>query len=432
MSQARAPSWTHRRGSVYLFALGACTLVVVAGVTAIRVARGNVISQGVLRDADRASREADAAMQLLTAVLSDDPSGVTWRKEPRFGWELGSLSGAADAGAATTLKITLTDPSDNNLADNQTGRVKAVAIAVSGDVQRTREFLIDPVVANLTCLRYSLIYGSAILGSSKVFQIAGEQARITSAQVNEPRILRIVELGRYTNWDVSAIAGNANYVSSADSLFLPSVDSIIAAFRRNGATDVQLTANLTIDKALISPQSFSLGPANSEGLYLINANGFNVTIRDSRIVASLVIYGLGTKGVLEMSNAVACEPALPGFPTLIVDGTVVMKQKQDDLDEADIKRNLNPIGAPYLNATDSDSTDLYPSMLRGLVYVRGNMEVSGAEAMAMIHGQLFVTGALEVKERFVLRPNLIESTQPIIGFSMPAAVSIVQGSVTGN
>jgi hypothetical protein len=218
-------------------------------------------------------------------------------------------------------------------------------------------------------------------------------------------------------------------VASPSAVFLPTVDSIIAAFRNRGASEVTLSANLTLDKELISPNRFTPGSTNPQGLYIINANGHRVVIRDSRIDASLVIYNAAKSQGIKLEGAIAMEPAFAGLPSLVVGGDVEMEQTSADLLESSAARNLNPSGAPYLGATDADTLDSYPSLINGLVYVDGSLNVSGS---VTILGQLFVSGELKVNEQLIIRPDPIETANAVPGFSMPTAMRLVPESVSGN
>jgi hypothetical protein len=412
-----------RRGSVYLFALGACGLVVVAGVTAVRISRVGLSSQAISRDADRASREADAAMHLVAQMVTDDPSGVVWRADAQHLVKIDDLTGAS-AGSIAQTQITFTDPVDNDLRDDATEQVRASVVAVVGDVQRSREFEVQPVVTNLACLSHTLIFETIDVLAGKTLRFAGTQAVVTGGPA-APRVLNSAAVKKSRGIDVSGV----DSVASPSAVFLPTVDSIIAAFRNRGASEVTLSANLTLDKELISPNRFTPGSTNPQGLYIINANGHRVVIRDSRIDASLVIYNAANAQGVKLEGAIAMEPAFAGLPSLVVGGDVEMEQTSADLLESSAARNLNPSGAPYLGATDADTLDSYPSLINGLVYVDGSLNVSGS---VTILGQLFVSGELKVNEQLIIRPDPIETANPVPGFSMPTAMRLVPESVSGN
>ncbi len=419
----------HRsRGTVYLFALGACSLVMVAGVTAVRIAGVGLSSQAVSRDAELAGREADATMHLMAELLLNDPSGAVWREDSRYQLSISGLSGPARTGATANVRIEIVDPVDGELRDDPTERLQISAVAVVGDVQRTREFQIEPVVTNLTCLSYTLLYGSVVVLPGKTLHYNGSQATIGAGQVTSPRMLNSAAIRKATGVNLPPEIV-ADSVASSNQLFVPTTDSIVAAFRARGASEVTLSADLTLDNELVSPSRFSLGVPNAEGLYIIDANGFNVVIKDSRIRASLVIIDANKQDGVHLQNSVTMEPAFAGLPTLVVSGDLVMEQSSGDLLETTAARNLNPVGAPYMESTDADTADAYPSLIRGVVYVDGALTVGGK---ATIHGQLFVSSALNVHEELILRSDLIETHSPVPGFSMPTAMRLVPESVTGN
>jgi hypothetical protein len=409
---------------VYLFALGACGLVVVAGVTAVRIARVGLASQAVSRDADRASREADAAMHLIAQMVTDDPSGVVWRANAQHIVNIDDFTGATAGGSIARTKVTFSDPVDNDLSDDPTDRVRASVVATVGDVQRSRELEVQPVVTNFACLSYTLISAHIEVLAGKALHHSGTQATVTGGPV-APLVLKADKIKKSTGADVSG----ATSVASANDLFLPTTDSVLDAFRKRGASEVTLSANLTLDKELISPSRFTPGSTNAQGLYIINANGRSVVIRNSRIDASLLIYNAPKNNGITLEGSLAMQPAFAGLPTLVVAGDVEMAQESADLLESDAGRNLNPSGAPYLGGIDNDTLDAYPSLINGLVYVDGDLKVTGT---ATIHGQVFVSGALKIKEQLIVRSDLIETASPVLGFSMPTGMRLIPESVTGN
>lgn len=413
-----------RTGSVYLFALGACGLVVVAGVTAIRIARVGLSTQALFRDADLAGREADAAMHLFAQMVTDDPSGVVWRADTRHQLKIIELTGPTNTGSPAQVRVDFSDPADDDLSDDPTGRVRASVVATVGDVQRFRDFEVEPVLTNLACLSHTLIYESIAVDAGKSLWSSGTQA-VVSGGATSPRLLNVNAVKRSTGVDLSGV----DALASPSAMFLPTVDSIVVAFRNLGASEVKLTGNLSFSNELISPTRFTAGTPNPQGLYIIDANGYSVEFVNSRVCASIIIINTSKFPGVKLDNSVSMAPATPGLPTLVVLGSLEISHDAIDLTEASAGRNLNPSGAPYLGETDVDALDSYPSIVHGLVYVEGDAMVS---APATMHGQLFVSGFLEVADNFILRSDLIETTNPVPGFSMPTAMRLVPESVTGN
>ena len=81
------------------------------------------------------------------------------------------------------------------------------------------------------------------------------------------------------------------------------------------------------------------------------------------------------------------------MPTLIVDGDLELDySSQSNLSESAADTNFNPSGAAYEGQSDSDKADSYPSEIRGLVHVRGDLEL---DATALVRGTILCEGAAQ-------------------------------------
>ena len=119
----------------------------------------------------------------------------------------------------------------------------------------------------------------------------------------------------------------------------------------------------------------------------MDCGGKRLTLTDCRINGTLVLKN-ATAGV-RVTSSVMWDPAVPGYPALIVDGVLTITVTGGDLSEATLNMNYNPIGASYDGSADSDKTDVYACEIRGLVYASGNVTMSGAVSFA---GPLLVGG----------------------------------------
>jgi len=125
---------------------------------------------------------------------------------------------------------------------------------------------------------------------------------------------------------------------------------------------------------VLSPLSNPFGAnLNGEGVYVIDCLGQQVVIAESRIVATIVLVNPASGSGVQ--NAVNWEPAVANYPALLVDGSMRFEFDNTPLSEAAVKTNFNPAGTPYLGSEDSDKKDEYPSLIKGLVYVSGDLTV---------------------------------------------------------
>jgi hypothetical protein len=405
--------------------MGACTLVVVAGVTAIRVSRVGLATQVVAADGDHATREAEAASQAVTEMLVDDPGGVIWRANPT--WDTSASGYAGTAGGA--VEIRLSDPLDSDLSDSTLEPVLVEIGATVGDVRREREFRLEPVLTRLRCLDYAMVMQTLAVGTGKKFYLSGTQATIASTDVVSPVYYNASAAIAATAIDTTSNPRAIDSVSSASRLFLPTGDSLARTYASLAGATISLAADTTIDGQLFSPSHNPLGATNPRGIYVIDANRFQLRIRNSRLLGTLVVYDVAVSKPVRVESSVLAEPAEPGLPTIIIAGDTDMGQFTTDLSEATQTRNFNPTGAAYLGIADADTTDVYPSMLRGIVYIGGDLHVTGN---ATVHGQLFVTGKISVSDHLRVQQALMQADQLPPGFVMPTAMSLVDGSIEGN
>lgn len=148
---------------------------------------------------------------------------------------------------------------------------------------------------------------------------------------------------------------------------------------------------------------------NSDGVYYINTSNNDLSLGRMRLLGTLVV-DVGT-GTLTIENNCLMEPYRDDFPVLIVKGAVDADLQGGSLSESS---NFNPPGAPYEGQTDSDKNDSYPSEIRGLMHVIGNVTF-GFDAIyrgvCMVDGSVTVSGT----PTFVHTPSLM--LNPPLGYT---------------
>lgn len=156
-----------------------------------------------------------------------------------------------------------------------------------------------------------------------------------------------------------------------------------------------------INSAAIGPgrNPYGSGSTNADGIYYIDCGGDNIMIINSRIRGTLILENPGTCIV---ANSVDIAPARPGYPSLIVLGTVNLAMSDTALDESTLGRNLNPAGVPNAaGVVDNDLGDVYPSRLEGIVFAEGHVEVV-AGTRATVVGNLIAGDRIIVHTGAVL------------------------------
>ena len=116
--------------------------------------------------------------------------------------------------------------------------------------------------------------------------------------------------------------------------------------------------------------------SNSNGIYVLDCGGNDVTISDCMIVGTLVLRNTGTVRI--GNGPVQWRPARPGLPALIVDGDVVLSFSRFGLTERELNVNLNPSSTADENgSTDSSMNDTYLPEIRGLIFASGDVTLAG-------------------------------------------------------
>jgi hypothetical protein len=145
-----------------------------------------------------------------------------------------------------------------------------------------------------------------------------------------------------------------------------------------------------IQNTVLGPGVNPWGWPNANGIYYLDATGRTVNLQNCRISGTLVVKC----SKLQISSAVLLESTQTNLPTLIVDGDADISFTSGPTGLKENGRmNLNPPGAPYQGQTNNSTNDTYPSEIRGLVHVTGNVNLDGT---SLIRGCLVCEGTATV------------------------------------
>lgn len=193
--------------------------------------------------------------------------------------------------------------------------------------------------------------------------------------------------------------------------------------------DVLLAPGLVSYASNAHAEAIANGAAtNASGVYVVDTPATGpFRLQRVRVYGTLIIRA--QPGVtIEVRDDVLMSPASPNMPALLIQGDAVLRLRTglNALEESESPpMNLNPSAAPYQGASDSDQTDLYPSELRGLIYVNGNVLFS---MDSIIRGTLICTGnvAVQTLAGVIHDPNV--PANPPAGFLEGKGMQIVPGS----
>jgi len=416
MQPLRNSKALHRRGSVYVFVLGAAMLIATTGILATTLQSARLVRQRSMDATVSVDAEHAAAVEYAIETFENDPSGSAWRPFSRLVVNAPAMLGTS----GTSHVLSLTDPADNNLrtvnlVDDVRLRVESTVGASKRATQLTFGFTQTPLSALSNALiRESEHPGSAIAVSGTIATAASLPVRAAAYDANAQTGVTPAQLNAAILAMNSTVPGEVQEPPSELFVYYRSIGTLIT-----------LSTATTYDEVLFSPTSNPAGTGlNARGIYVIDCNNKRLRLSDSRVLGTLVIINPHTTS--EIGPRVSMSPASADLPTLLVDGEMFFQLDDDDLLEWDAERNFNPSGAPYLGETDSDESDRYPSWIRGLTYVSGKAKISQNSAF---EGVLWVNGKVQVSGARTLTVRWAPLTAPIPGFTTASSMFVEADSV---
>ncbi len=367
-SQVEARSTTRRgrqpdrRGSLYVPVLGVAMIVASIGMSAMVVARLNLRSVSGRQDRREARLLADAAVELGVTMLGNESDWRTTRAH-----DVPYPSAGALAIGGGTLNWKLID-GDGDLADDDRDSVRLVGAGKVGQAVYTKSVILEPSGIGLTCLEVALHSG----GDNNIYSgFNCDQIISANDDVNAwgPTANTDVEVVDQFNGSISG-----TLTTGITPRQMPG-DSVFAYYLSNGTwIDYSDIPGGTMQKVVLSPGNNPFGATNPQGIYVIDCQNHWIRIKLVRLVGTLVI--LNPSSGSDLDNDQHWEPAVPNFPVLMVDGDIDFNwHGEHALRESFSGVNYNPPHTPYQDQSDADQTDEYPGLIKGLVYVTGNLNI---------------------------------------------------------
>lgn len=404
----RIPGARGRRGGyLYVAVLTTSVIVSAMGMAAISVALLDL--RAAQSNADWAAAQSLARSAIEDAVLQIDKNAA-WRTTFTHNVEYPTPARTL-AGGSYTFKL-LDD--DGNLADEDADNVRVVGIGRAGQAVVAESVRLYPSGAPLSCLEASLCCrGDITVGM--LINVTTDQLVSSNGNVSA------------SNFGAS-ITGNVEAVGTISGTISGTKKSGIAArklpdrtvfdYYKDNGTWIPL-ANLPlsgskrqIQRCVLSPSVNPFGPSgNGEGIYVIDCAGAQIEIRDCRILGTLVLLNPASNSSVD--GSLRWDAAVGNYPALLVDGSVEMRHYDLDIDEAALGVNFNPAGAPYSGSADTDTSDKYPSEIKGLVYC------SGTFTLAIDLGQSAIRGVVVADSITANSPLKLNYRDMYIGYPPP-------------
>ena len=413
-----------RRGSIYMAVLSGAMIVTVIGLSAIAVVRVQRRTAEGVNDFSEARLYAQSAIEMGLLWIDSDPD---WRNT----YSNGVWASNAPLGAGM-ITLSGTDPADGDLADSDRDSMLLTGVGVKGEARYKLQVGLYAEVRGLSCLETSL-HGDSYL-------------EFDEAVVNSDQLLSsndyINESDSTINADVEAVnsvsGSSGNYTGSitqgVPARDMPDTATVFDHYKVHGTyidpRDLPLVSGFRVmTDVVLSPASNPYGAnvTNAEGIYVIDAlNTYAIRFRNCRIVGTIVL--LNASSVSRVSGGVNWAPALANYPALMVQGPLnLYHDGLLPLDEAARGVNFNPNHTPYQSTWDFDTLDTYPSVIKGLIYVTGNVRIRDDPVVdgAIVAGSLGPCCS-GVTLNLTYQPTYLDNPPP--GFAAPARMVIAPGT----
>ncbi len=232
---------------------------------------------------------------------------------------------------------------------------------------------------------YAEAYGDALSGNTnirlmlKLVATGTGTTYVTLADWTQISSMKMVSGSAAVSW-TGTLTQAEFYIECNESTPSFYIDDVV--LKENGApSDVNV-----IHRQVLSPASnpFGSGVTNSQGIYVIDCAGQKISIRNSRIVGTLILKNQNEPfseiaGSMHWSPAViSADPVATNLPVLLSNKQLNLFFTNTALDETLINANFNPSGTPYNGSQDSDKSDSYQSLINGLVYAEKNVEIQNS------------------------------------------------------
>jgi hypothetical protein len=409
-----------RHGSTYMLILGLSLIVTVLALGAIAAVRARSRASLGMEHVAEARLYAHAAIEIGRLRIATQPS---WRTSfPNGVW-------GADAPVGSgTYTLEGIDPGDSDLTDDDTDPVVLIGTGAKGPARQKMQVTLVPVVRGLTCLAAALHAGDdlTVNGSGDTINAGGDLVSTNGKLSNSGTIDGDV--------DAQSVQGSGTITgtTTAPAPVKEMPDGTVFDYYIANGTPINVTS-IPLSAGFRSMEAQVLSPAvnpwgthatNPEGIYVIDCQGQKVAITNCRIVGTLVLLNAG--GVSEVYT-VNWEAAVENYPALMVQGNMDFYVNSGNLLEEGppLRFNFNPVGTPYLGVQDGDTADTYPVVIKGLVYVSGDVDTWQSpdfRGVVVVGNVLSATGDMSLTYQSTFLNN------PPPGFLAPAGMKISPGS----
>jgi len=296
---------------------------------------------------------------------------VLWVSRSDKSWRSGFDPGSAeeiDVSGLGKIEVTLTDPADGNLVDDERQRIGIQVSATSAGVTQTLQAFADP--APHPALGFAL-FSTGAVDIDQTTSIAGPVRAHSDIDANTPvTLLDGAAFETLAEADIHAALTPATYDSEAIPAPAPNL-----SFYSTKATALSLSGSrLDLFNANLTETANTLGTPNAQGVYAIYAGSKDVRIENVHLRGTLIIVTASGQKV-EVTKPVWFEPGALGYPTLLINngsGVFSVLVPPGGLAETSAGVDFNE---------DGDKGDTFESAISGLVWTNGSVVELGQSGM---------------------------------------------------
>ena len=364
--------------------------------TVLHFRQATRVDEGV----DRATVYAELGVRHALSFTEQSPN---WRELLTSGPWLQDIP----AGQAT-YSLTGIDPVDGELSDNPEDPVTLTCTATIDGISRTVQVTAEQQSCEL--LEYAAVSGANMI----ITDDADVDGDITSN----------ANISKKIDW--CFISGNAEAVGTIehatdiggtvsegiDPKLFPDDMTILNTYLPNAEN---IPFDPTLQRFMLTPESSPYGNTNADGLYAVNCANRKITIRDCRVIGTLILLQPGPGSVL--TEGVIWQTARPDYPAIIImDGEFTIATAAV-LNEGALGFDINLPGEPGYGS----SFDAFWTFIHGLVYSNTDLIVSYDTT---VYGTVISAGQLTLRwnSNCEYDPAILET--PPLGFRDTPLVSI--------
>lgn len=426
LPNARTPrrASTTRRGTLYVGVMMTATVIAIIGLCGLSISTLGIRAAQNTRDAETAAVLARAAIEEGLRAIN---TNALWRTLLQNNVTYTPWSNSLSGGTISFRYVDL----DGNFSNNTADGLRLYGTGQYGAATYVESVLLQPSGDGIDCLEAALhCHGSIQLGNYgnivTPHTISSNGSITATASQSE-----IAGNARAAGSISGTVTGTRS--SGASPRQMPG-NTVFEYYRANGTwieiTSIPLISNVrTISRRVLAPALNPFGATrNAEGIYLIDCQGQDLLIENSRILGTLIIINPGAVCCFQGSLCVA--PVSPHFPGVMVDGNAQFDTAWTSLSENTHATNFNPPGAPHENSADTDTVDLYPSKIKGLTYISGRLKIKANLAAECAFDGSVVCSTIDWENtgdaRFLYRPTHRNNPPP--GFAKGSKLQIVPGT----